>query len=384
MAIGERFRSGGAHGIARFLAEHQRCNAGFDVRRDDQLGSGKLSITCEGCGGSVEYRAAEAGELAAGGPQTGPVPANGAPVAPVAAPPPPVESSAPAPPAPVAPVAPPAPVEPSAAPPSNWGAPPSQAPPTARPVGTPGLPAGRKPPQARPRSHRKGGVSGWASDALSRYRRGALPDWVPVALIAALILGGLTMIAIGLTKEDEQPPAAPPGGQAPAQGKPGSGQGQQPATGQNQQQTGAAAPQGAGAAALNRRTFADRFAIGVPARWDDGLEDGGVALTAPGATAGIVVFFQQGGAPEPQLARGARAFLAERHPGAQVGAAKPVRIGPEKGLRMVATYPGGEEVAVVISAGGFSHLILRRVDRGASPEIEQQADAALASFRAKA
>ena len=30
----ERFRTGGARGIARFLSDHQHCDAGFDVRRD--------------------------------------------------------------------------------------------------------------------------------------------------------------------------------------------------------------------------------------------------------------------------------------------------------------------------------------------------------------
>jgi hypothetical protein len=225
---------------------------------------------------------------------------------------------------------------------------------------------------------------------------------VSVALIGTLILGGLTMIAIGLTKDDgEQAPSGPPSGQAPAKNKPGGAQKQTPATGQNQQPAGGATGQNqqpggatgqrqqpaapapapaAGAAELNRRTFANRFTIGVPAGWQDGREDSGITLTAPGATAEIVVFFQQGAASEAQLAQGARGFLAERHPGAQVGGAKPIRIGAEKGMRIVATYQGGEEVAVVISAGGFSHVVLRRVDRGASPDLKQQADASLASF----
>ena len=65
MALGERFRSGGARGIAQFLAEHQHCDAGFDVRRDEAPGSGKLTITCQGCGQTVSYNAAEVGEIGA-------------------------------------------------------------------------------------------------------------------------------------------------------------------------------------------------------------------------------------------------------------------------------------------------------------------------------
>ncbi len=66
MAPGERFQSGGARGIARFLSDHQNCNAGFDVRREDGAGTGRLSITCKGCRQAITYKAAEAGELAAG------------------------------------------------------------------------------------------------------------------------------------------------------------------------------------------------------------------------------------------------------------------------------------------------------------------------------
>jgi hypothetical protein len=62
MALGERFRSGGARGIARFLSDHQDCNAGFDVRREDSAGTGRLSITCKGCHQAITYKAAEAGE----------------------------------------------------------------------------------------------------------------------------------------------------------------------------------------------------------------------------------------------------------------------------------------------------------------------------------
>lgn len=66
MAIGERFRSGGARGIARFLSDHQHCDAGFDVHREAGAGTGRLKVTCKGCGASIAYKAAEAGELAAG------------------------------------------------------------------------------------------------------------------------------------------------------------------------------------------------------------------------------------------------------------------------------------------------------------------------------
>jgi len=215
----------------------------------------------------------------------------------------------------------------------------------------------------------------------SRGKGGGVPSWLSVALISALILGGLTMIAIGLTKDDnnEQPPAAPPAGQAPAKGqKPAQNQGQAQTPAAPQEET--AVPEEGAAPALNRKNFA-RFSIGVPTGWQNGNEGEGVAITAPGSTAEIVVISQQGSFSQDQLAQGARGVLAQRHQGAQIGSPKPVRIGAQKGLRVVATYPGGEEAAIVISARGFSHLIVQRVDRGASPDLSQQADAALASFK---
>jgi hypothetical protein len=383
MAIGERFRSGGAHGIARFLAEHQGCSSGFDVRRDR---GGKLSITCEGCGASVEYQAAEAGELAAGGPQARPM-ANGAAAA----------------------------QEPQAYPPQAYPpqaypgqAYPQQAPPPPPPPWNQSAQAPPPPPAARPAGMPTQLYRPRPSTEKPRGR--VVPGWLSVGIIAALILGGLTMIGIGLTKEDEEQPAdTPPAGQTPAQNKPARGQKQQqnqqqqnrpgagpnqqqqnqPAAGQQQQPGGGqsqapasgGAAQGAGTGALSRRTFQNRFSIGVPGGWESGKKEGAIALTARGATAEILVFFQRGETPLPELARGARDFLAERHAGAQVGGPKPTRIGLQRGLRIVATYRGGEEVAVVLSAKGYSHVILRRVDRGASPDLGQQAEAALASFK---
>ena len=59
MSPGERFRGAVSSGVAEFLASHQACDAGFDIKRDRSRGSGRLRITCKGCGQSVDYLAAE-------------------------------------------------------------------------------------------------------------------------------------------------------------------------------------------------------------------------------------------------------------------------------------------------------------------------------------
>ena len=62
MALGERFRGTGSGRVAPFLAAHQDCDVGFDVTRERGPVSGRLKITCLGCGQEVEYRASEAAD----------------------------------------------------------------------------------------------------------------------------------------------------------------------------------------------------------------------------------------------------------------------------------------------------------------------------------
>jgi hypothetical protein len=50
--------------LARFLAEHDACNAEFDVRRE--AGVGTLHVICEGCGATIRYPAESGVALSAG------------------------------------------------------------------------------------------------------------------------------------------------------------------------------------------------------------------------------------------------------------------------------------------------------------------------------
>ena len=42
-------------GLSRFLVVHESCSAGFDVAHPAGVGSGRVSITCRGCGARHEY-----------------------------------------------------------------------------------------------------------------------------------------------------------------------------------------------------------------------------------------------------------------------------------------------------------------------------------------
>lgn len=307
MALGERFRSGGAREIARFLSDHQHCSAGFDVHREAGPVTGRLTVTCEGCGEAIAYEAAEPGELAAG-PQL----SNGGSEA--AAGPEDLPAPEPADDAPEGPPAPPPPAD-----------------------RTPERPGGR---------------------------------WLVPVLIGLLIAAGLVMVIVGINRSsgnsgEEQ--ALLPTIEGP------------PATGTAPAQQGAPPSQ----VPLDRRVFENRFAIGVPEGWSAGNRDDSISLTAPGDVAEIRIYFAQGARPQGELTEGASAFLADEHPGARIGKPQPQRLGGVRADRVTAVYGGGEEVAVVLTRGGFTYLVLRRVDNGASAGVTAQADASLASFKPK-
>lgn len=325
----ERFRSGGARGIARFLSDHQHCDAGFDVRREAGAGTGRLSITCKGCGEGITYKAAEAGELAAG-PEL--VNGDGAGARPAAAPP----------------AAPPPPEQP-------------------------------KRLEATPLGPSEGAVG----TSPVRGSRGRLPGWIQPALIALVILAGLVLVAVGISRsfggdESPQQPVTSAETTAPAETAPAETAAPPPA-----ETTPSPQPPPSQGVNLTRRDVDGRYAIGVPRGWRSDSGDGALSIAAPGGVAAIRVFYESGAESDAELAEGAARFLADEHDGAQVSRPQRVRVGSVRGYEVTAAYGGGEETAMVLTRGGYSYLVLRRVDNGASEPIAAEATASFNSFRAK-
>jgi hypothetical protein len=323
MGPGERFQSGGVRGIARFLTEHQDHDAGFDVRRGGGMGTGRLRITCRGCGESVEYRAAEAGELAAGpaiSDEDGDMARPRKKRAAVAAPP------------------------------------------TPAPTPEPGVAEPPKPP-----------------DSAATPRRRGPPRWLSAATIVVVVIGGLLLIAIGFIRDTGESPSTPkptPSTPAPTSAPAVS------AAPQPQQPAGIQSPAGGQGPppALQRESFEGRFAIGVATNWSAGIEGSAVTITAPSSDAEIDIYLEAGDQPLGELADSASSFLRERHPDGKVATPIPVRFAHTDALQIPDHYPGGIEIALVFVTGGYKYLVLEREDSDISGSTARQASAELASF----
>jgi hypothetical protein len=222
----------------------------------------------------------------------------------------------------------------------------------------------------------------------------ALPWWIPNAYIVAVIAVGLGLIALGVFRPGSDDPAFLGGGEGDGQQEqspPPSGQtapapaptpqppvtaGAAPApTPSNQPERPARAPD------LDRVTVAGRFAVGVPEGWEGSMSGGAVVFEAPGSEAELRVFLQPGGVKPASLVDEARRFLREEHGNAKVSAAEPRRLGKFRGTELICTYPGGRVRATLLSAEGYSFLILSEVDKGAPASARTAAEAALRSFR---
>lgn len=330
MPVGQRFRGEGARGIARFLSEHQHCDEGFDVQRGQHPGSGRLRITCLGCGASVEYRTGEPGEAA--------LPA--------------VEAAL-----------------------ANAGAGTEAEP---KPIGVPREEGARPPSPSAAPSRRTVATS----NRYERPRAERRPRrrWLPAALVS-LVVAGLAIIAIGLlgpgddgggstTTAEAPPPQEAP--EEPAVVPPDVSQvAPEPAAGPDAKEI-----------RLERRSFGGAFTLGLPAGWGaDGAPEEGFTFAPRSGDAEVTAFFEQGTRDAGELAELASDFLAQRHEGARVGAPRRVRFGGAEAEKVRAGYPGGTETAIVLTDAGFSFLVLERVDRGTPPRVRAEARAVAGSFR---
>ena len=370
-AVEARHRQPGMlEGLSRFLVQHERCGAGFDVAHPAGLGSGRVSITCRGCGARHEYATATIEverELRI----------EGAPLREGTSRPSQSE-----------PASPPQRIPPRPAPY------PESAPETEEPPAATGSPSeaqpGTKTAEEILRAHaakaegtgqrRRGGRPAIATPSRSREAEAAGGRLLrsPAAILAlvavsavALGLGVVWLVNEAGNGEDPttQPFAAPPP-TPPTQIDPAAPVGTPPSPVPGAPQPRVATVQ------------TERFSVEVPRGWSRRAVDGGLLLEPHGgARASVRIFYEL--SPELTAARMARqteGFMTRLVPGAKL-LPNQARIAGGSAFELTARGPGETAIAVNVLRGPYRYLLLRRIFAGAKPQTNQAASQIVRSFR---
>ncbi len=370
-------------GLSRFLIQHERCGAGFDVAHPAGLGSGKVSITCRGCGARHEYATATIEferELKI---ETTPPPS----------PPPSPPRRQPTPEIPPRP----APYPDLTQPPA--GEPPAQEPTRAarRGAGAAASGAAAGGPQLPGRARTVAEATAAAAATARRpgitagvKRRPAVARawerfWhspratTTLFVIAAVALGfgvvrllnsgggnsssSSTQQAPNLSPPTATAPTAPTAPVAPTtttQAAPQPGLPSQPAT-------------------VTLRTR--HFTIAAPAGWTEHTASGGLLLRPPGGGGvNVQVYFQRSpGLSAGLLASQTADFLRREVPGARLSRGS-ATIAGARVVEQTARGPGETAVAVDVLRGPYRYLVIRRIFAGAKPHTSRAASQAMSSF----
>lgn len=370
-----RRQPGMLEGLSRFLVQHERCGAGFDVAHPAGLGSGRVSITCRGCGARHEYATATIEferEL-----KVEPADTSSRTESPL--PPPPTRQPLPHPEPPSSqrrgtPIPPrPAPYPDSTRAEAPTSPAPTAQPPVLPPTAAPGPGAGTTPPSqgraagtARPRVAMGQGQPAGAADVLRRFWRS--PRTTTVLLVVAAAALGFGVVRLvngsgGSPSHSVPTTPSPPASVAPTAPTP-----PRPASG---------SPVPAQPLPSTTTIRTQRFTIQVPAGWAERASTGGLLLQPRGdQRVNVQVFFQRSPALSlTKMARQTDRFLRGEVPGATIFARRtPV------GHELTARGPGETAVALDIASGPYRYLLLTRIYAGAKSRPTRAATQIVRSF----
>jgi hypothetical protein len=345
-------------GLSRFLVQHERCEAGFDVAHPAGLGSGRVTITCRGCGARHEYATATIDlerELSAAG-----APEETRPGAPEPAPAAPSE----------APAIPPRPAPyPDAAP----GPAPDREPATVRRA---------RPAVAREAPARRGATAeapgGVVAAPPPRGRAVALRRFLSspgFTLLMAVIAAGALVFALvqSIGDGDEAPVTTtqPPASAAAPPQEPPEVPSEIPAP---------AAGARAQLATTTLRT--ERYTIEVPRGWTRRFSNGSVLLEPRGGgRVNVQIYYEQSpGLSRDEMARRTTEFMTGQVPGAALFP-RTIEIGGRRAFEITARGPGETAIAVDVLRGPYRFLLVRRIFAGAKPHSSRAAGRVVSSFR---
>jgi hypothetical protein len=344
-------------GLSRFLVEHEPCGAGFDVSHPAGLGSGRVSMTCRGCGATYEYATAtiEFEREVEFEPVRVPARAENEPVPAT----PPGATFVAQPEAPR--------IEPPKAEPEPAAEPP-------KPPATPKKPKARRDRQLQlPKS--------WTRDR--RITAGLLLFSAAALIFAVIRISGDS--GESTSQQETSPPAAtsPPAQTNPtnpttpqkSSSAPKSKSAKTPATPQK--------PSPVKPGTGERVVKTDRFSVVVPSDWTRRAAPGGGTLLAPPGSAqvSLQVFYEN----DPGLSLGkmsaqTASFLSSRDPGAAVSPTKRLRVAGNPAFEISASGPAGSQSALGVVAGPYRYLAIASADPGTPGSLKAATQRALKSF----
>ena len=310
-------------GLSVFLAEHEECGGGFEVRRQEGSTGSIVRVICGGCGEPAEYPAASDEGLIVDQPA--------------------FRSSS-------------------------------------RRIGRKReeekKPSSRDEPSRAGASPAKGGAPRRRAAASSSIN---WRSWLPGA-IAGLIGGALVLIVLAIASGGGSDKGSSSGESANTKAPTA------PATTAPATTAQAPAPRRRPRASrlvsnLDQRQLAERVSIGVPRGWNAGVSGGAVTLSARNGRAEVQVYYEPGAKSQADLVNGSKRFLLQRHPGAHLAPVEPTDAGGRQARTVRVNYPGGTESATVLVAGGYSYLILVRLGKPSSAEARRTTEAVAMSFR---
>jgi hypothetical protein len=344
-------------GLSRFLVEHEPCGAGFDVFHPAGLGSGRVSMTCRGCGATYEYatatiefeREVEFEPVGAGAADPGAAPAGFR-----------GDRSE----------------QPAAAE--------IEAPAAAAAVETEeAIEANAEPPAPEEASdEKKGGrprrrlPKGWTRD---RTITGGLLLFSAAALAFAVI-----RLAGDSGESTEPTEAPPPAATAPAKHPQPAPTPPPPHPAKSVKPTAQQPPRQAHPAPDERVVKTAHFTVKVPPDWTQRpAAGGGILLAPPDSTAvSLQIFYED----DPSLSVGkmsvqTAAFLSSRDPQAAVSAAKTLRVGGHRAFEVSANGPAGAQRALGVIADPYRYLAIVSADPGTAGSERETAVRAMRSLR---
>ena len=357
-------------GLSRFLVQHERCGAGFDVAHPAGLGSGRVSITCRGCGARHEYATATIEverEV-----RIDPAPRREIPTRRAREEPARRARRIPPRPAPYPDSRTTAEEEELAA-----GAPSEAQPGTktaeeilrahaAKAEGTGQRRRGARPSIGAPSRSR--GAEHVGGGALRSP--GAILALVAVSAVA-LGFGVVWLVnEVGDGEDPSTQPIAAPGVPPPAQTVP-----EPPAQTPPSPVPGAPQPQVA-------TVQTERFSVEVPRSWSRRAVEGGLLLEPRGGgRVSVRIFYEL--SPEltaARMARQTRDFLANLVPGARL-LPNQAQVAGGSAFELTARGPGETAIAVNVLRGPYRYLLVRRIFAGAKPQSSEAASRIVRSFR---